>query len=359
MKKTNKTKPTDKVYLVTEDLACVLSRWCSREGLSSPSPIVFNKFRDHVMRDLQDLVFKDTPEGESVIEVNFSPLKDFAHLIKQKTDDKFWIALDDVYVRNEDKSSTAERRFFRLHVTRLYDKHGLRKLGLGARPEATQKTIQAQLEDCRSAYVAAGKPSKVVLADDGTFTGDTVLDVIQRLKGIGIRVGGIRLGFSRADSINEFYKSDPSFDIVPGFTKSKDGLLDWVCERDFFIGAPRSGRTLGRDINGTFRADDGPIVGLPYIKPWGPIWEGANICCGQHELSARLTGYSIEIWQEIQRKNAGVKLTVAKMPRFPGPPEPCKDILVMPIVQYLETVEKWMFGSEFQKARKKKPLLGA
>jgi hypothetical protein len=202
------------------------------------------------MRDLQDLVFKDTPEGESLIEVHFSPLKDFDHLVKRKTDDRFWIALDDVYVRNEDKSSKAERTFFRLHVTRLYDKHGLRKLGLGARPEATQKTIPRQLEDCWSAYVAAGKPSKVVLADDGTFTGDTILEVIKGLRKSNIRVREIRMGFARKDSLDEFYKSDPSFDIIPGFTKSKNGLLDWVCERDFFIGAPRSGRTLGRDING-------------------------------------------------------------------------------------------------------------
>src|SRR6185295_12716996 len=174
MKKKNKAKPTDKVYLVTEDLACVLGTWCARGGLRSPSPIGFKKFRDHVMRDLQDLVFKDTPEGESVVDVNFSPMKDFNHLIKQKTDDKFWIALDDVYVRNEDKSSTSDHRFFHLPVTRLYEKHGLRHLGLGARPEATQKTIPAYLDDCRSAYLAAGKPSKVVLADDGTFTGGTI-----------------------------------------------------------------------------------------------------------------------------------------------------------------------------------------
>jgi len=151
-----------------------------------------------------------------------------------------------------------------------------------------------------------------------------------------------------------------SIPFKPWKVIGKQGLIDWVCERDFFLGVPRSGKTAGylTPKAKTPTPCVNPVVGHPYVAPWGPIREGANVEVGQFELSAWLTSLSIELWKAVQEANPQKELLVRDLPRFPGPPlTSTEELQKLPLIEYLENVEKWVFGPDAKKQRAEEPVL--
>lgn len=346
-----KREEFNKFYVLTGDLDHVVGQWCQQNHLKPPSRKGFEKLRQSFHKDLENVVRKTAEHSGSDLEVQFTNRKQFSWLTKEKNDKGFWIALDDVYIPIAD---------FNIGMTRIYDKHGECQLGHGFRPETDADSIENQIKNCRTKYVNAGSPKRVVLADDGTFTGSTIADMLGRLRDVEIKVTEVCMAFAtfegKAKIEKVIEKESRRILYHVGTDAKKDSILDWVCERDFFVGVPRSGRTTGaRGIDGVPVPFAKPIIAFPYVKPWGPMSEGANISFGQKEFSSRLTSYSIQLWEAIQKVN-GITLTVAQLPRFPGPAEPTEEILEMPLVEYLQTIEKWIFGDEPSYRRKKERI---
>jgi len=341
-------KSFNKFYVLTGDLDFVVTHWCRSNQFKSPSQKGFENLRSLFRKDLEQVTAKTAEVTGRPLEVKFESRNKFPTLRKRENDHGFWIALDDVYIPKAD---------FRIELTRIYDNYGERELGRGVRPETNPDNLKIQIDNCRKTYQKAGSPPSVVLADDGTFTGDTVIEILNKLREVGINVTELRMAFAtfegQVNIAKAIKRAGRRIIFEVGLSATKDSIFDWVCERDFFVGVPRSGRTVGTyDLDKvTPIPSTAPIVGFPYVKPWGPMTEGASISIGQKEFSARLTSYSIHLWQEIEKLNK-ITLKVRQLPRFPGPPKPTEDILNMPLIDYLETIEKWTFGNELKLRRK-------
>jgi hypothetical protein len=349
--------PFRKIYIITQDLDHILNTWLHKKGMRPLPQSVFDDLRERLSEDLRAVAFGNSDAGGAV-SIRFQTRHRLNNLEKADNDSRFWIAMDDVYVPKSN---------FLVQVTRVYDKHGEHLLGRSHRPESEGDSLPIQIHRCRDAYDMFKKTTgnlrpEVVLADDGTFTGDSVLEILESLyEEAEIDVTHLCFAFQTTESLikirDKLRAQGRNISYSPSEVISATGLVDWVCERDFFLGVPRSGRTAGSMDDGKVVPSANPIIGYPYVCPWGPIREGANVEVGQFELSARLTSHSIELWQAVERANGGRKLKVSELPRFPGPPFSTSEIQGLDLIDYLMNVEQWVFGSEERRRRLKSPVL--
>lgn len=325
----------DRIFLVTEDLEASLKSWqdlrrTSQLPLILPSLAFFERLRRQLKQILTEIAFS----GEGV-RVEFIGAKSLPHLVKDADGldkNSYWVALDEVYVHNAD---------FVIHSTRIYDHpYGGKTLGYGVRPESKLLNIESQYTDCELAYKKEKRRRgdkvnlDLVVADDGLFTGGTLLHACERLeKGLNTRVTEVRTAISTISGLIKVLKSRPYLNVYPGLVtnkinpkeeirKNNIGLLDWICERDVYIGVPRSGQTIGkpgqREGQSEYQALD-PVLGRPYIFPYGEIQGGASVGYSTYKpTSAALNSLSIILWEELDRLNNHV-FCLSDIPRHMGP----------------------------------------
>lgn len=334
-----------KMYVVTEDLEHLVNEWCQINGYKAPSAAWFALLRKNFQKTLEQFAF---PSND--VQIRFIRRNDsiFDTLKKPEDDGSFWISLDRVYVSNADCF---------IDATRIYN-NSHQKLAIAGHP-SNSDSLETQIAECHFKWTKTN-PSQTILADDGTFTGETIVRVLRLLAARGVDVSGVRLGFCTESSLHETIK--PFLKEMLGkmnpvsFSASiivdETFLLDWVCERDFFIAAPRSGRTIGEskiNASGDERVVAFPQnIGLPHLLKWGAIDDGASITKGDlAEISQRLTDYSIRLWQKIAELNPDINFTAGDLPRFPGPESPrafC-EYQECDMVEFLEQREKNHFGT--------------
>ena len=154
---------------------------------------------------------------------------------------------------------------------------------VGILNRAGSLSIAAQLQSLRD-HVRGD----AVLFDDVIFSGKLVSDfVIPTLQKAGIRIRGayacvgIGEGISRVAQHTDFVKSAFEYDHV----------VDQVCERDFYLGVPFSGRQLSASAN----------IGMPYIAPFGNPQQWASIPEERvREFSQFCTRQTIALFEEIE-----------------------------------------------------------
>lgn len=117
-----------------------------------------------------------------------------------------------------------------------------RSIVYNGNPQAAYKTILTQRSGFpplrfQAQNVAAAGARKVVVLDDGYWSGETRQAVVRLLHKAGISIVKYCVGIK----INK--KRNPS-DNIHVLCKEIDQPIDWVCERDFFPGVPLSGRSL-------------------------------------------------------------------------------------------------------------------
>ena len=316
-----------KRYIMTEDLYHLMTEWRQDEhpDWDTFDEAFFHDLSSKLQEDLQRLAFSkmimigDEPFKIQVVRKRREDENDLCRKDSEK--DSFWIGLDRVYVRGADRY---------LDITRMFYHDGER-IGIGLRPEIPlvdheYKSIDTRICEIRDAYRRAHCPPEVILADDGTYTGSTVKYVVESLltEHINIRITEIRLAFATGEgqrALQAFCETGVATPVRYKIhdMQSKIGVHDWVCERDFFLGAPRSGRTLGKNEGkGTDPVPLHPAVSHPYIHGFGDVLHGASITTGRYELGACLIKSSIELWQHIE-KSARRPILVSDLPRFPGP----------------------------------------
>jgi hypothetical protein len=306
-----------KLYYVSQDLETIMTRWCEDPArkLISPDPSFFEGLRSDLARAIQHAVrdgVKDESGRKFEIVVRTLELRDLKELRREPGDRReFWIALDDVTVPSWD---------FHLQVTRIYDCDA-RKLGVGSRDG--DRTILQQIADCQAKYAAYERTTsdpRIVLADDGAYEGGSIIDLAHKLKKHDLPVSTVKLGFATSkgyDAIRAALRP-PEFDIHASVGVSNSTDIVWVCERDFYLGVPRGGRTYGL----TQKPDDAVPhklpISFPYVEPFAVARGGGAMDVGKYSFGRSQIEASIRLWSEIERLNNKVFL-VSDIPRFPGP----------------------------------------
>jgi hypothetical protein len=207
-------------------------------------------------------------------------------------------------------------------MCRLYDQDGF-KVGVGSRPLG--KDVDEQLSDCERVYNSTASPKPViVLADDGTYSGSSIVEAATLLKNRRIIVQKIKLGFCTNEGMDTIYKlaeeGFPALELSPSLIvdKARGHVYTWVCERDFYLGVPRSGRPYG-SLKKSGRADpsENPIA-FAYIEPFAASRRGGGVKRGLIAFSRDQILRSLDLWRAIEDANH-VRFKVSDIPRFPGP----------------------------------------
>lgn len=132
---------------------------------------------------------------------------------------------------------------------------------------------------------------EIVLVDDVIFTGTVLRTIKELFSKNGIQVIGIRGAISMEESYQKFNRELP-LGLKCGYLL-EEGVIDQICERDFYFGIAQSGISV--------MGDDG-IYKSPYFKPFGNPTERASIPKNEEtEFSKGCLRRNIALWEEIER----------------------------------------------------------
>jgi hypothetical protein len=124
--------------------------------------------------------------------------------------------------------------------------------------------------------------------DDVVFTGELIVEVIQRLSSLGIKVSLVCVGVGIAEGIHQINQLNCEVRCVRRYEE----VIDEICERDFYPGIPFSGRLLIGNGN----------VGVPYLLPFGDPGKWASIPLEwQVPFSEFCIKQTVKLFEEIER----------------------------------------------------------
>lgn len=149
-------------------------------------------------------------------------------------------------------------------------------------------SVDAQVEN----IVKSLNTNKIVLADDVVFTGSALRKIISKFNKYNVEVVGVISSICMEESYNYFN------DNLKGGLKTnyilENGVIDQVCERDFYFGIAGSGILV--NTRGCFSK-------APYFKPFGSPYERASIPLEYEDyFSDGCIERSIYLWENIDKK---------------------------------------------------------
>jgi len=235
----------NKPYVVSADSRGLLKQWAKKNRLTLPDDDYFQG----MLRDLENAL------GQYFAKVDIVP-EDFLRqglngLIKNSPVPV--VSLDRAYINPRQNNLIGF-----LDATRTVDSN-LNSTGLGSR--ALEISLERQIGQLASSQ--SGKA--IALADDVIFEGKTMLQLAQKLRSKGIIVDTIYSGITIKEGKELLEQNGVRVDSLLEY----DQVIDEICERDFVVGSPYSGRSV---VNG-----QGIIEGAPYLYPFGKPVEWASI----------------------------------------------------------------------------------
>ncbi|MEK7477877.1 MAG: hypothetical protein AAB645_00715 [Patescibacteria group bacterium] len=173
---------------------------------------------------------------------------------------------------------------YMLEVNRIIDYNG-NPLGIGPRPGFPSLSEQIR------ALVAASAQRPIILMEDGAFTGDSLVSIIQRIHQAGGLVRGVITGFTFPKAEAKIIKAlGKNGRLIT--TESVDHLVDWMPDHDFIPFMPNCGKVVGFGVKDPqaskpedpytdaypFYSHDGYSRSAPYLLPFCPMadWTGIN-----------------------------------------------------------------------------------
>ena len=189
-----------------------------------------------------------------------------------------------------------------LNINRLFNTEG-EMIGYG--PRHGFKPLDEQFKDLVEKI--AGR--SVVLIEDGAFTGGTIRYVLKALRGLGIKVTAVVIGFCRTQayaSLKELLNGELTV------VDSLDNLVDWIPDHDLIPFIPNCGRVLGEQSPTglmSLQTENGASRAYPYILPFGKMEKWASVPTdGARDLSRFCLDTSIEIFSRM-----GPKITIGEL----------------------------------------------
>ncbi len=195
------------------------------------------------------------------------------------------ISIDPVYV---DSPHT-------LQVTRCVDLDLEDLPGIWERPGHTP--VEEQIASfARDLGASVDQIQDVVLVDDVVFTGGVMQTVIEQLGEVGLRVRRVVSGITicldnHPDPFERCAALGATLETSFPFPENGEPVLDEICERDFCVFAPMTGRTV--------RGADGN-VGAPYVMPFGRPSKWASMGDAAPTVSRRILELNVELLDQVE-----------------------------------------------------------
>lgn len=282
---------TEHTFVVSEDIDVLLKKWAEKNNFRIPEKEFFLELRKEMKQKLLEF-FPD---------VHFIAEEEISSYIRRSTFGKesHIVSLDKVYTSDG---------FLTLEATRMVGKN-FKDLDNTSRSHVS---IEEQIKT-----IALHAQQPVVLIDDVIYSGNNLIDIIQRMKRAGIEVSSIITGISIGMGAEKILSE---FDYISIYsTVHYEKVIDEVCERDFYVGVPFSGRLLGSVVDGIPVPND-PEIGVPYFLPfanvektmsWGSIPEERV-----EDWSRFCISQSIKLWEKIET-TSGKKVLCSDVKRIP------------------------------------------
>ncbi|MDD5566811.1 MAG: phosphoribosyltransferase [Patescibacteria group bacterium] len=276
-------------YLVTEDLEFLMRRWAERVGFSCPSSDFFRTLQQELLGYLRTI---------------FRPLEliELADLsgklqaaIAARAAGTIVVSIDQIYNQTP----------YHLECNRVADPSTCQIIG-----EAQRAGFPSLVEQIR----ALPDSSAILLVDDGCYSGGTLLRITELMRENGYVVSQVIVGIIIGRPGNQLLAKHPWVELVG--VREYPAVVDWVCERDFYVGVPLSGRTAGRRVDSQVIPCE-PEVALPYCLPFGDPISGASIptdCV--IDFSRFVLDQSIKLWQAVG-ECSGRPVLCRDVPRLP------------------------------------------
>jgi hypothetical protein len=275
-------------YIITEDLQVLMSRWTKLKGFTLPSNAFFKDLQNELINYL-GTIFEEiilVPEADLT-----GKLREMTRQIKGTT----VVSIDQVY--NKAK--------FNLQSNRVVDLDTMKIIGEAQRPGFPPLISQIK---------KLPRDKHLTLADDGCYTGKTFLKIYDLILEMGFQIQNIIVGVLIDRPKNCLLQKYPNIIIEAAFEYGP--VVDWICERDFLIGVPLSGRTAGKRENDGVKPCN-PEIALPYCKPMGDPINGASIPTDKDiGFSIFIIKLGKKLWEEIERVSKRPVMN-SDIPRLP------------------------------------------
>lgn len=275
-------------YLMTEDLEYLMQRWSEDSGFNIPDHQFFVSLQQELTEYLSS-IFTD---------LVFVSLDDLSGKLRKKIElarDTLLVSIDQIYNSTE----------YHLESNRIADQVTLEIIGEAQRPGYPSLAEQ---------IILLPKDKSVVLVDDGCFSGDTLYRIVRLLRKSGITIQAIIVGVLINRQHNRLFQEYPDMCLEAVYEFNE--VIDWICERDFYLGVPLSGRTAGFKEFGIIKPCQ-PEISIPYCLPFGDPVESASIPTEKaEEFSYFIIQQSVSLWEEVERKSNRSVLT-RDIPRLP------------------------------------------
>ena len=289
-------------YLLTQDVEVLMGNWAHARHLSLPPSPFFDELSSDLSKDIQD-AFSQVPGSEVDVElITHDRLHRGLNELLPVGNDHCLVSLDEVYVNRAD---------YYLAINRMVSQNGSsawQDIKEGARPGFP--SVETQIK-----AIAAATKKPIVIVDDGGWTCGSLELVTRNFESQGAKVVKVVVGIL-------IKKENPfplSVEVESFLSYLEKSVKDWVCERDFFLGVPQGGRTVG------FLNDFGKAVPLtpntcvPYLLGFGHPEKWASLDLDQNslrEFSIRCIDRSIRLFEEIE-KESGRVVAVSDIERLP------------------------------------------
>ncbi|MFA5358417.1 MAG: phosphoribosyltransferase [Patescibacteria group bacterium] len=293
----------DKFYLITEDLGNLVRHFLLRDGsqetrdlptdkiLVAPRRLLQTEIK-HLLQEHRVLVFK-----EAYFRARLNDQVD-----KNRSADRLVVAMD-YYASKPD---------YILHITRVSipDQNAPGKWVKINDPRHRPGELSVADQVRSISNIAKQNQKDIVLVDDGIWSSGTFEHIIKLFAENNVRVVKIVAGIVAKKDLTDSSILDRT-DFLHSF-ESKN-MADWICERDFFIGSPFFGRTLG--TNGGSEPDPRGI-GIPYCQPLGDCdWASIDPARAQ-AFSQLCIKASKSLFLEIE-KHLGRQIMVGELRTMP------------------------------------------
>lgn len=233
-------------FVLSQDINYLLRDWAAEKGYRIPDPRPYQ-------RELAGEIKSMFPVSEIIGE---KELQETAKetLVRSEKNEGICLSMDRAYMPAVDVSKKA----FYLDSSRQIDKN-FNSIGLGTRDKSNPDLLSQLISIQKK---VGTKP--VDIYDDVAFGGDTMLEVLSLAKKSGLNIKNVNLAISTTEAIEKITKA--GFNCLVGYEYKT--ILDEICERDFFVGSPYSGRTI---------IDGAETKGAPYLLPLGLPVEWASV----------------------------------------------------------------------------------
>lgn len=224
-------------YIVTEDLYPLMREWAKRFGFTIPNQRWFAV--NHKL--LRQAIENTLASPERVVIVDSMP---YSYVLVELQQIVYGLlsqlGIDLGCIISLDRVYGLEMSYprFLLDVNRITNLN-TRDIDHTSRPSTL--SVDEQIQN----IVKKVTSYHIIVIDDGIWTGDSMRWILNRLKGAGLIVEAVVVGVHIKQSGHQVDHSIPVGRVraVQTYSDTRP-VLDWVCERDFFVGTPLGGRTI-------------------------------------------------------------------------------------------------------------------